>query len=182
MASAPDASTPAGRTVHDVALVRADPAQRPLIAQLLQLYLHDVSQHLPRESPWGEVDESGLFAYPPGLDGYWGEPDRIPYLIRADGRVAGFVLLNARSALDLPVDHAVAEFFVLRKNRRAGIGTRAAHLAIRRHPGRWEAAVSRFNPEALPFWRRTVATLSPSCLEERAGDEGDTVLRFTVPG
>lgn len=129
MASEPDASIPASRTVHDVALLRAEPAQRLLIAQLLQLYLHDFSQRLPRDSPWGEVSEAGLFAYPPGLDGYWQEPDRIPYLIRADGRVAGVVLLHAWSALDLPVDHAVAEFFVMRKYHRVGVGTRGRPIA-----------------------------------------------------
>lgn len=71
---------------------------------------------------------------------------------------------------------------MLRKYRRAGVGIRAAHLAIRRHPGRWEAVASRFNPGALPFWRRTVAALPPTCLEEQAGDQGGTVLRFTVSG
>jgi hypothetical protein len=40
-------------------------------------------------------------------------------LIRADRHLAGFVLVSEWSALGLPLDHVVAEFFVLRKYRRA---------------------------------------------------------------
>jgi predicted acetyltransferase len=148
-----------GRAIPDVSLAEATPAQRPLLERLLQLYLHDFSELLPPASPWGEVDEAGLFAYPPTLDPYCREPGRVPLLIRADGRVAGFALLNRWSALDRPIDHAMAEFFVLRKHRRAGVGTRAAHLTFQRYPGRWEAAVDRHNPDALPFWRSVVRTL-----------------------
>jgi hypothetical protein len=59
-----------------VSLVEATAAQRPLLEHLLQLYLHDFSERVPRDSPWGEVDEDGLFAYPPTLDPYWRESGR----------------------------------------------------------------------------------------------------------
>lgn len=156
---------------------------RGLLERPLQLYLHDFSAGLPRESPWGEVDEQGRFAYPPGLDPYWQEPGRVPLLIRADSKVAGFMLLSRWSALDRPVDWAVSEFFVLRKYRRRGVGRRAAHAAFSRHPGRWEVAVSRYNPDALPFWRSTVRALPAAGLEEHPGDGQrwrGMVLRFAV--
>lgn len=167
-----------------VEAVEATAAQRPLLERLLQLFLHDFSERLPRESPWGEVDEDGLFAYPPTLDPYWQEPGHVPLLIRADGRVAGFALVNRWSALDRPVDWAMDQFFVLRKYRRAGVGTRAAHLVFRRFPGRWEVGVSRYNPDALPFWRSVVRTLPTATKGE--GQPGDgrrwsgTVLCFEV--
>ena len=166
-----------------VSLIEATVAQRPLLERLLQLYLHDFSERVPRDMPWGEVDEGGLFAYPPTLDPYWREPGHVLLLIRGEGRVAGFVLLNRRSVLDHPVDRAVAEFFVLRKHRRAGVGTRAAHLAFRRYPGWWEAAVHRYNPDALPFWRAAVHALPATRIEEHPGDGrrwSGTVLRFEV--
>ena len=50
----------------------------------------------------------------------------MPFAVRADGHTAGFVLVNRWSALDQPLDYAVAEFFVLRKYRRAGVGTCSA--------------------------------------------------------
>lgn len=152
--------------------------------RLLQLYLHDFSELAPRRSIYGEVDASGLFPYPPGLDGYRREPDREPLLIRADGAVAGFVLLNRWSALDRPVDRAVAEFFVLRKYRRAGVGTRAALQAFRDRPGRWEVAVASRNPAALRFWRH-VAQALPGGASEHPGDGrrwSGPVLAFDSPG
>jgi predicted acetyltransferase len=166
-----DASCAAGpgRLTPDVLIQQAVPAQRALLERLLQLYLHDFSEFAPRHTSYGEVDAEGLFPYPPGLDTYWQEPDREPLLIRADGAVAGFVLVNRWSALDRPLDRAVAEFFVLRKYRRAGVGTRAAHAVFRRHPGRWEVAVAAYNPAALQFWR-CAAGSAPGGAQEHPGD------------
>jgi hypothetical protein len=101
---------------------------------LLQLYKYDFSEFAPIGSPYGEVDEEGLFAYP-GLESYWQDSGRIPLLIRADDHLAGFALVNQWSALGLPLDHAVAEFFVMRKYRRARVGTRAALWPLPRPMG-----------------------------------------------
>lgn len=140
----------------DVTVVPMPAAQRPLLERLLQLYLHDFSEYSGIGSRYGGVDEAGQLAYPPGLDAYWQDPSHTPMLIRADGLIAGFVLLHRWSALDQPVDHAVAEFFVLRKYRRAHVGTRAARSVFGRCPGRWEVAVAGYNHAALLFWRRVV--------------------------
>lgn len=167
-----------------VSVLPALPGQRGLMERLLQLYLHDFSELAPRHSIYGEVGADGLFPYPPGLDSYWQEPDREPLLIRADGAVAGFMLLHRWSALDRPVDRAVAEFFVLRKHRRAGVGTRAALRAFRDRPGRWEVAVAGYNPAAQLFWRRVVQAL-PGGASEHPGDGrrwSGPVLAFDIAG
>lgn len=156
--------------VEDVAVAPVPASDRPVLDRLLQLYLHDFSEFAPRGSPYGEVDAEGLFAYPPGLDGYWREPGHMPLLIRADGRVAGFALVNRWPPLDAPLDHALAEFFVLRKYRRAGVGRRAAQALFSLYPGRWQVGVASYNTPALSFWRM-VARHLPS-VEERLGTEG----------
>lgn len=51
----------------------------------------------------------------------------------------------------------ILPFFVLRKNRRCGVGTAAAHAVFARHPGILEFAVARKNVSALAFWRRTIS-------------------------
>ena len=140
---------------------------RRLLDRLLQLYLHDFSGFAPLGTPHGEVDGAGRFAYPPGLDPYWGEPGHVPLLIRADGRIAGFALVNGWPPLDEPVDRALAEFFVLRKFRRAGVGRRAAQATFAAHPGRWQVGIASYNAPALAFWR-AVAREVPG-VEERAG-------------
>jgi predicted acetyltransferase len=160
----------ASHLVHSVTAAEAPATERPVLDHLLQLYFHDFSELAALGSPYGEVDENGLFGYSPSLDSYWREADHIPLLIRADGHIAGFVLLHRWSALDRPLDRAVAEFFVLRKYRRAGVGTRAAHLVFRRYPGRWEVPVADYNPDALRFWRTVVRSLSIAEIVEHAGD------------
>jgi predicted acetyltransferase len=168
-------------TVHELTATEAPLEQRPVFERLLQLYLHDFSEHAALGSPHGEVNEYGLFGYSPGLACYWQEAGRVPLLVRADGCIAGFVLLNQWSALNRSLDHAVAEFFVLRKYRRARVGTRAADLVFRRYPGRWEVPVASYNRNALTFWRKATDTLGVARIVEHAGDGqrwSGTVLCF----
>lgn len=154
--------------VDCVALEQVPSERRCLLDALMQLYLHDFSEHAPLGSPHGEVDEDGRFAYP-ALDAYWREPGLLPFLVRADGCVAGFALVNRWSALERPLDHAVAEFFTLRKYRLARVGTRAARLLFDRLPGRWEVPVAAYNQGAILFWR-AVARKMRVRVEERGGD------------
>lgn len=148
--------------------VEAVPAsERAVLDRLLQLYLHDFSDFATLGTPHGDVDVDGPFAYRPGLDAYWREPDRVPLMIRADGRTAGFALVNRWAPLDAPLDHALAEFFVLRKHRRAGVGRRAALAVFRASPGRWQVGIAAYNAPALAFWRAVSRDLPG--VEERAG-------------
>jgi len=140
-------------TSVDVIEARAD--QRSAIANMMQLYIHDFSEQWAGQAR-GELNESGLFEdYP--LDPYWSKPDHIPLLIRAGGALAGFVLVDAHAHSGLTLDRSVAEFFVVRKHRRGGVGAAAARAVFMRWPGQWEAAVARRNLGALAFWRRVVA-------------------------
>ena len=105
-----------------------------------------------------ELGPDGRFGYEK-LASYWSEPDRrFPFLIRYEGRLAGFVLVT-RGVLPTndPDVLDVAEFFVLRRYRRLGVARRAAFLVWDRFPGRWCVRVSEGNVEALPFWTRIVA-------------------------
>ncbi len=168
--------------VADVTVTAAAATQRPILDHLMQLYLHDFSEFAPIGSAHGEVDADGRFA-DERLDSYWQEGGRIPLLIRADDRLAGFALLNQWSALGLPLDRAMAEFFVLRKYRRVGVGTRAALLLFHRFPGGWEVPVAWYNQPALRFWRDVTHVAAAGHVEECAGDGerwSGTVLRFST--
>lgn len=133
----------------------AGAAERPVLANLMQLYVHDFSEFWSG-GPDGELQDDGRFGdYP--LDAYWTEPGHIPLLLRTGAnRLAGFALVNKESHSGHPTDWNVAEFFIARKYRRGGFGTSAARAIFARHPGRWEAAVARRNAGALPFWRKAI--------------------------
>jgi predicted acetyltransferase len=163
-----------------VALTPVPESQRHVITNLIQLYKYDFSEFAEVGSPYGEVGPDGLFAYE-GLDSYWREDGWIPLTVEADGRLAGFVLVNRWSALNRLLDHSVAEFFVLRKYRRIGVGSRAARVLFERWPGRWEVAVARYNAPALSFWRKAIRAAIDGTVEEDAGDferQIGTVLCF----
>jgi len=137
----------------DVAVVEATRDQKPVLGRLMQLYLHDFSV-----LDGIELGPDGLYDY---LylkeDLYWSEPERHPFLIHADGQLAGFALVNAHSVVGSSGIRAIAEFFVVRKHRRTGIGRIAAETVFRRLPGTWEVAVMKENVDGAAFWRRVIA-------------------------
>jgi predicted acetyltransferase len=158
-----------GDKLRSVTVVEATIGQKAVVDRLMQLYLHEFSEFAPIDSAYGEVDHEGRFANE-WLDSYWQEPERIPLLIRADDRLAGFALVNRWSPLGRSVDRVMAEFFVLRKYRRAHVGMQAALLLFRRYPGRWEIPVADDPHSALLFWRRTTEAVAPEKVEEHHGD------------
>jgi len=165
-----------------VTLEEAARDQRHVLENLFQLYIHDFSEQWAGRAE-GELDEDGLFGAYAYLDSYWAEPNRVPYLIRADGHLAGFALINDYSHSGLPLDFAVAEFFVVRKHRREGVGRMAAGAAMRPRPGQWELAVARRNTAALPFWRAVAQELAGDSVEELDRDDdlwNGPILRFRV--
>jgi predicted acetyltransferase len=164
----------------EMTVARAE--DRQVLENLMQLYVHDFSEHWAGTAD-GELGEDGRFGLFP-LDSYWTEADRIPLLIRADGFLAGFALLNTYAHSGRPVDRSVAEFFVVRKYRREGVGQAAAQAIFKRYPGQWEAAVVRRNVGALAFWRRAASTC-PGVSDVDEQDVADErwngwILRFRV--
>jgi predicted acetyltransferase len=156
-------------------------ARRPAFDAMFQLYVHDFSEFWAGQDR-GELPESGQFDTYPELDLYWTEPDRSAWFIRAGGHLAGFALLNRHSHSGFPADHDVAEFFVVRKHRRSGVGIEAARKLIAARPGQWEIAVVRANVGALGFWRRVAAAVSPKVDELNLDDArwDGAILRFKV--
>jgi len=131
-----------------VSLDFASESERPLLANLLELYIHDLSETFPLA-----VGADGRFGYP-RLASYWSQPGRrFPFVIRAGGEIAGFALaMRGSPATDDPNDFDVGEFFVMRRHRRSGVGARAACLLWDRLPGRWIVRVSEGNRRGLAFW------------------------------
>ena len=160
---APPSGTCAARTLKDNALVimilDVSPAtyeEKTILHNLMQLYLYDFS-----EIDGKSVNDSGIFdsRY---LGLYWSEPERFPYLVRVDAQLAGFALLRKGTYFPEQEDQnlfgmVIAEFFVMRKYRRQGVGSRVARQLFDRFPGRWEIAQQFANKIGQAFWRSLVA-------------------------
>lgn len=137
-----------------VEVVTATAEQSVAVANLFELYAHDFSEFYDVET-----GEDGRFGFDK-LPLYWSDPQRHPFLIRCQGKLAGFVLVKQGSELtgdDCVWD--VAEFFVLRRYRRCGVGTEAARQIWRRYPGRWEVRVMEGNKAAHGFWARAIQSV-----------------------
>jgi predicted acetyltransferase len=138
-----------------IAQVEIQPAERehaPILANLLELYAHDFSDFHPLE-----IGEDGRFGYMP-LPLYWSDPDRFPFLIRVEGKLAGLALVKRGSEVSgNEAAWDMAEFFVLRGCRRRGVGRLAAQEVWRLLPGLWEVRVMQSNPSASVFWERAIS-------------------------
>src|SRR6266850_6458804 len=147
---------------HEVVLDVATPRDAGLLSNLLELYAHDLSETFALE-----LGADGRFGYDT-LPLYWSEPERrFPFLIRCGGRLVGFALVTRGSpASDDPDDFDVAEFFVVRRHRRSGVGRRAAFLLWNRFPVRWIIRVSEGNHGGLPFWASVIAEYTSGALVE----------------
>jgi predicted acetyltransferase len=153
---------------RDVTLEPASAADGELLSNLLELYIHDLSAAFPNI----ELGANGRFGYPK-LSLYFTEPERrFAFLVHAQGKVAGFALVTRGSpASDDPDVWDIAEFFVLRRYRRAGVGRRAASELWKRMRGMWIVRVSEGNLGALPFWSEVIRDFTRGAVSEsrRAG-------------
>jgi predicted acetyltransferase len=148
----------------EVRLREAQPSDAALLANLIELYLHDLS-----ETFLIDVGSDGRFGYD-RLALYWQEPERrFAHLICVGTRLAGFVLSTRGSPLTSDPDHLdVAEFFVLRRHRRAHVGRHAAFLLWDNMPGSWVVRVANTNLGALAFWRAVISEYAGHELKERS--------------
>jgi predicted acetyltransferase len=134
-----------------IEIIPASMQQKVIVANLFELYMHDFSEFVDLE-----IGPEGRFGCG-DLAIYWTEPARHPLLIYVDGRLAGFALIDGlpREAPDVMV-WDMAEFFILRRYRRAGIGTEVAQQVWKRFPGRWQVRVIVSNQPAYRFWHHAI--------------------------
>lgn len=159
----------------DIDLVLVAEEHKHVLANLLQFYRYDFSV-----ARGYELTPHGMFVYR-YLDSYFTEDGREACFITADGQLAGFTMTRRMD------DGAreVAEFFVVRRYRRHGVGRNAARQMFLRHPGKWLLAFDHDNFEASRFWPSVVAAIAdgPAGSSDRYPPEVSypgTWLRFAI--
>jgi predicted acetyltransferase len=130
--------------VPDVEVLAATAADKTAIGHLFELYQYDFSEFTDED-----VNGDGVFGYPL-LDTWWTEADQHPFLIRCAGHIAGFAMVRSGRP------HDMAQFFVLRKYRRHGVGLLAARAVFAKFPGEWQVRELAANTRATAFWRTAI--------------------------
>jgi predicted acetyltransferase len=153
--------------------------ERPILQQLMELYLYDFS-----EFDGADLSPLGVYEYP-YIDHYWVEPDRSPFLVRVDGQLAGFVLVARYNYYTgLKDAWVIAEFFILRKYRHKGVGEHVARYIFDRFTGNWQVAQIAENQIATTFWRKVITRYSLGFFQEQILDNDrwrGPVQTFTSP-
>lgn len=146
----------------EVALNIATPGDAAVLSNLLELYVHDLSDAFALE-----LGADGRFGYEK-LPLYWSEPERrFPFLIHRGTRIAGFALVTRGSpASEDPNVFDIAEFFVVRRHRRSKVGRQAAFLLWNRFAGHWIVRVSEGNRGGCNFWASVIAEYTNGALSE----------------
>lgn len=147
---------------QEVVLEIATAEDAGVLSNLMELYVHDLSEVFDIE-----LGPDGRFGYEK-LPLYWSEPGhRFPFLFRYRGRPAGFALVTRGSpASDDQEAFDVAEFFVVRRYRRSGLGRHSAFLLWNRFPVRWIVRVSEGNQGGCDFWGGVIAEYTNGALEQ----------------
>jgi predicted acetyltransferase len=138
-----------------VEIVPATVEQKPVLANLLELYSHDFCEFIDLE-----IGPDGRFGYR-DLDLYWTEAGRLPFLLYVNNRLAGFALIKATRPNGLDeTEWDMVEFFILRGYRGRGIGTEIAHQVWRLFPGHWTVRVMAINKPAYRFWCHAIESFA----------------------
>lgn len=135
----------------DVSMQLMSVEEKPLLIRLMELYNYEFSAFSN-----DDVSEYGFYGYD-HIDDYWNEAGRFPYLIRVDGKIAGFALICPHCHYRQEKDaRCIGEFFIMLKYRRIGIGTKVAAQLFDKHRGLWEICYWRNNYPAGQFWKKVV--------------------------
>ena len=147
----------------NVTLSEVPAADKSVLRQLMELYCYDFSEY-----DGLDVNAHGFYGYE-YLDHYWIEAGRQPFFIKVDGNLAGFVLVSdyCHELVAEGSAHSIAEFFVMRKYRRQGVGRIAARAAFDRFPGRWVVMQHKCNVPSLYFWERVIGEYTGNRFEKR---------------
>lgn len=145
----------------EIGIQRASIEDKSIFRNLMELCQHDYS-----EFGGEDVNEHGIFGYR-YLDHYWTEPGRHPFIIKVSGKLAGLALVRA---IDEDT-HSIAEFLIMRKYRRQGVGQTVAHRIFDMFPGKWRIAQEEGNLPAQVFWRKVISRYTNGDFEDVQDDD-----------
>lgn len=135
----------------NIELKQAKVDDKEILKNLLEKYDYEFSQWDNRD-----VNKLGLYGYD-YLDCYWTEENRWAFFIIVDGNLAGFAMINDFPEAKEETDYSMAEFFIMHKYRRYGVGKFAAMHVFDKFHGKWQLKRHPKNIPSVYFWDKVVS-------------------------
>lgn len=156
----------------------------PVIQNMARFYAYDLSKSCGFYDlfDWS-FPENGLYEAL-DLSDYW-KPDHFAFLIRIDGELAGFALID-KIGTTPDVDWNMAQFFIVGKYQGKGIGHQVAIEIFSQFRGIWEVMQMPDNTPAIAFWKKVVSDFTNNKFSEERKvvqepkPHENIVLKFTV--
>ena len=175
----------------NIELVLADKENANIIRNIYPLYLYDLSEVYGNyPNPFGIYEEESVRTLEEQYhiqDVWFRNPDFLfPFIIFADRKPAGFILIASGKYSPEGTDYFVHEFFLLRPHRGKNIAEIAAKEVFDRFRGTWALYTNPTdqNRKAQTFWRKTVSTYTSGKFTTSVGktiDGEKLIFRFTSP-
>ncbi|MFD0679145.1 MULTISPECIES: GNAT family N-acetyltransferase [unclassified Paenibacillus] len=155
-------------------IVKANKEEKEVLQNLMQFYFYDFSEFMD-----SDVKEDGLYGKYPYLDDYWMDENRFPYLLKLEGKNVGFVLVRYIESEDKEPYFSIAEFFIMKKYRRLGLGKKAAIQMFDTHKGLWEVFQVEKNVPAQIFWMHVINEYTSGRFTDRI-EQGERRQEFST--
>lgn len=123
------------------------------IINLFEKYAYEFSQYDKED-----MNEHGLYennGTKSDFRSYLRSGGRITYLIKYDGKIAGFILIDSN---DRPTK-IIADLFIVHKYRRCGVGSKVAKAILETNPGSWRVRCYSTNSISVKFWKALLHSL-----------------------
>jgi len=105
------------------------------------------------------------------------EEGRQAFLVKVNDMLAGFVLVNNYCMMKEPGNETktIAEFFIMRKWRRQGVGKEIAFKTFDIHKGNWKIKQEKENIGAQRLWEHVINEYTAGNFKkvESVGDDWD---------
>ena len=155
----------------DVDFIEVKIEHKNLLWNLLQKYLYELS-----DVYGDDIEDDGNYSYDYFENYFNPEENREALIFRYDDKIIGFCMINDHSFNEKSIDYSMAEFSIVQKYRKNGLGKRAISKVLSQRKGKWQIKYSLDNPTAQKFWENVLSDYKST---ETLLEDNEKLLDFT---
>jgi predicted acetyltransferase len=159
-----------------IELVRASSRDDTTIRNLYQFYIYEFTRFMAN---W-HTNYAGRYTED-DLDEIWHKPNRHTFLVKIEGELAGFAIVDYGVPGQYWTDAAsvvMVEFFIMAQFQGKGIAELVAVQLFDMYPGKWVVFELEKNVRAQRFWRRTIERYTNGQFREVPSLSGQGIVQL----